>query len=163
MNMSQLGLVEVHLIGGKGMKNVDFLGENDPYAILAYKTQKQKSKTLEGGGSNPVWKQKFYFKVDEEIDDVVIQVFDEDERTADDAIGEARIPLSQVLEELEVPATFYDLKQSSGKVCGQVEVALKFISKEEDLPHMPGAKNGHYVSHAHVDGPYGEDNGGGWQ
>ncbi|KAH7288057.1 hypothetical protein KP509_31G009800 [Ceratopteris richardii] len=161
--MPHLGLLEVHLIGGKGMRNVEFLGKNDPYAILTYKTQNQKSKTQEGGGSNPVWKQKFYFKVDEEIDDVVIRVFDEDKQTADDALGEARIPLTRVLEEHEVPATFYDLIQSAGKVHGQVEAALKFISKEEGLPHMRGSKNGHYISHVHVEGPYGEDNAGGWQ
>jgi hypothetical protein len=76
--MAILGILKVHLHGGKGMRNVDFLGldfplphpilsflcfrfpiswsrssahfagKNDPYAVISYKTQDQKSKTLEG-------------------------------------------------------------------------------------------------------------------
>lgn len=146
------------------MKNVEFLGDNDPYALISYKTQDQKSKTLEGGGSAPVWKQRFFFEVDEEIADVIIKVFDEDKRTADDFIGEARIPLAKVVEELEVPATFYELVRPSGRAQGQIEVSLKFEPKMEkpvrpSVPHH--YQNGH--SSSHYSGPYGENNEGGWQ
>ncbi|KAH7281621.1 hypothetical protein KP509_36G055500 [Ceratopteris richardii] len=163
--MSLLGHVEVFLIGGKDMKKVDFLGKNDPYAIISYKTQDQKSKSLEGAGSDPVWKQKFYFEVDEDIADVVIRVFDEDRHTADDFIGETRIPLARVLEESEVPAQFYDLVRKSGRTHGQVEVALKFTPLEKRPVQQPGThQNGqHSTKHHHIDGPYGDNNPGGWR
>ncbi|KAI5055764.1 hypothetical protein GOP47_0029285 [Adiantum capillus-veneris] len=162
--MAVLGIVEVFLIAGKGLKNVEFLGDNDPYALISYKTQDQKSKTLEAGGSNPAWKQRFFFEVDEEVADVIIKVYDEDKRTADDLIGEARIPLAKVVEELEVPANLYDLVRPSGRTHGQLEVSLKFEPKVEK-PKRPPASHGYQNGHSSSlhNGPYGENNEGGWQ
>lgn len=156
-----MGILEVYLIAGKGLKNVDFLGQNDPYAIISYKTQNQKSKTLEGGGSDPVWKQKFFFEVDDEVADVIIKVYDEDKRSADDSMGEARIPLARVLEDLEVPATFYGIVRPNGRMHGHIEVSLKFVAKGIK-PHLPvkNHQNGHGSNHS---GPYGDSSEGGWQ
>eukprot|EP00250_Pteridium_aquilinum_P008473 c17977_g1_i1 orf=269-781(+) len=170
--MDAVGTLEVHLHGGKGMQNVDFLGKNDPYALISYKTQDQKSTTLEGGGSDPVWDQSFFFEVDDDSADVIIKFFDEDKNSNDDAIGEAKIPLAKVLEELEVPASTYDLLLPNGDTHGQVEVSLKFVptaTKPQPPPfqHPDGPHHHHgnhfNQSHHSGNGPYGNGNEGGWQ
>ncbi|KAI5064050.1 hypothetical protein GOP47_0020720 [Adiantum capillus-veneris] len=173
--MAAKGTLEVHLHGGKEMRNVEFFGKNDPYALLSYKTQDQKSKTLEGGGSDPIWDQSFFFQVEDGDDstDVIIKIFDEDDRSKDDAIGEAKIPIGRVIEELEVPASSYDLVCTNGKTQGQVEVSLKFVPSEQesklqplpfhpDRPHHPHANHFNPAHHG-SNGPYGDSNEGGWQ
>ncbi|MCO5578249.1 hypothetical protein L7F22_032088 [Adiantum nelumboides] len=170
--MAAKGTLEVHLHGGKGLRNVEFFGQNDPYALLSYKTQDQKSKTLEGGGSNPVWNQSFFFEVDDgNVAEVIIKIFDEDKRSKDDAIGEAKINIGRVLEELEVPASLYDLVCTNGGTQGQIQVSLKFVPNESKPPPPPF--HPHQVPHHHVNhfnpphhesnGPYGDNNEGGWQ
>lgn len=169
--MAVLGTLEVHLICGKDMKNVEFFGKNDPYALVSYKNQDQKSKTLEGGGSDPVWDQSFFFEVDDGAADVIIKIFDEDEHSADDAIGESKIPLSKVLTELEVPASTYDLVRPSGHTQGQVEVSLKFVPKATEprpsASHHPKPQFHHNIlfkqQHHSSNGPYGDNTEGGWQ
>ncbi|KAH7283134.1 hypothetical protein KP509_35G063200 [Ceratopteris richardii] len=170
--MAVRGTLEVHLHGGKGIKNVEFFGKNDPYAIISYKTQDQKSKTLEGGGSDPVWDQSFFFQVEDDTSEVIVKIFDEDKRTADDPIGEAKIPFENVLEELEVPACGYDLVLPGGGTHGQVEVSLKFVPTKKEAesaqspPFHPNGRMPHHSGHPHHTGnggPYGENNEGGWQ
>ncbi|XP_024533450.1 elicitor-responsive protein 3 isoform X2 [Selaginella moellendorffii] len=128
------GALEVHLRGATGIKNTDFLSTEkcDPYAILTCWRQSFQSTTAKRQGSNPIWNQKFLFVVEDGVSELFIKLYDEDRFTGDDFIGSAKVPLNRVLSELDHPLASYNVIRPSGKVKGEVMVALKFTPKQEE-------------------------------
>lgn len=51
----------------QGLKDKDFFGKQDPYAIVSIGNQQYRSKTHTDGGRNPVWSQTFNFNIINEV------------------------------------------------------------------------------------------------
>ncbi|RDX62464.1 Elicitor-responsive protein 1, partial [Mucuna pruriens] len=57
-----IGFMEVQLVKAKGLRNTDIFGKMDSYVLIHYKGQEQRSSVA--NGKNPVWNEKFIFKVE---------------------------------------------------------------------------------------------------
>ncbi|GFR52793.1 hypothetical protein Agub_g15413 [Astrephomene gubernaculifera] len=89
------GEVTVHLHFGKGLKDCDWFGQQDPYVILRCGQAQYRSNTHISGGTNPVWNQVYVFQVDQEVE-VNIEVWDEDNIKPDDMIGKGTVDIVHV-------------------------------------------------------------------
>ncbi|CAO2819934.1 unnamed protein product [Amaranthus hypochondriacus] len=119
------GTLEVVLVNAKGLENTDFLNNMDPYVILNYRSQKQKSSIASGQGSTPEWNETFVFNVNSGGADLILKIMDSDYGTEDDCVGEAVIPLEAVLHEGRIPTTSYNVVKDQ-VFCGQIRVGLSF-------------------------------------
>ncbi|XP_047158964.1 elicitor-responsive protein 1-like [Vigna umbellata] len=87
-----IGFMQVHLVKAKGLHNSDIIGEMDPYVLIQYKDQEQRSSVAIGQGKNPVWNEKFMFKVEYPLSNhqhkIILKIMDQDLYT-DDFVGES--------------------------------------------------------------------------
>jgi len=130
------GKLEVLLVNARGLHNTDFLKKMDPYCIIKYRTQRQKSSVASRQGTNPEWNEKFVFNIAEGVSDLIVGIMDKDTFTSDDFLGEARIPLGGVFEAGRLPPTSYNVVLADGTYCGQIKLGLTFISKRKEQPNI---------------------------
>ncbi|KAL1360312.1 hypothetical protein AAHE18_04G168900 [Arachis hypogaea] len=93
------GTLEVILVSAKGLKDADFLKKMDPYVILTYRAQENRSSVARGGGSNPRWNESFLFTVSDNVAELNLRIMDKDTFTRDDFLGEASGNLGDELQE----------------------------------------------------------------
>jgi ankyrin repeat protein/tetratricopeptide (TPR) repeat protein len=129
------GKMSVNIIRARGLKAMDSGGTSDPYVVVQFSGQSQKTwpkiKTL-----NPEWNEKFEFKVskDDRINsEIVFQCFDKDIMGDDDDMGKFTIKMMQlpVAQAYRVWKQFDDAENFPGDV--EIEILLL-----EDNP--PGPK-----------------------
>jgi Ca2+-dependent lipid-binding protein len=127
------GTLQVLLVNAKKLNNSEFFGNMDPYAILKCRSHEQKSSVAKGAGTEPQWNESFVFTVSDDTSELFIKLMDEDNFTADDFLGEARIPLAPVFQEGNYPATVYRVVKDE-QYCGEVKVSLTFTpSQSRDM------------------------------
>ncbi|KAL1360311.1 hypothetical protein HN51_005675 [Arachis hypogaea] len=119
------GTLEVILVSAKGLKDADFLKKMDPYVILTYRAQENRSSVARGGGSNPRWNESFLFTVSDNVAELNLRIMDKDTFTRDDFLGEARIPLEPVFAAGSIQETSYNVVKNQN-YCGEIKVALTF-------------------------------------
>ncbi|MED6158435.1 hypothetical protein PIB30_032759 [Stylosanthes scabra] len=119
------GTLEVILVSAKDLKDADFLGKMDPYVILTYRAQENRSRVAKGGGSNPRWNESFLFTVSDNVAELNLRIMDKDTFTKDDFVGEARIPLEPVFAAGSIPETSYNVVKKQN-YCGEIRLALTF-------------------------------------
>ncbi|XP_057980456.1 elicitor-responsive protein 3-like [Malania oleifera] len=122
------GKLEVLLVGAKGLRNTEFFGKMDPYAILTCRTQQRKSSVAREVGSRPEWNEYFIFTITDVASELDIKIMDKDTFTADDFVGRATIPLRSVFAEGSIPPTAYNLV-NDGEYCGEIKIGLNFTPK----------------------------------
>eukprot|EP00090_Calanus_glacialis_P004152 TRINITY_DN1306_c0_g1_i7.p1 TRINITY_DN1306_c0_g1~~TRINITY_DN1306_c0_g1_i7.p1 ORF type:complete len:2919 (-),score=679.49 TRINITY_DN1306_c0_g1_i7:1730-9988(-) len=84
------------LVGAKDLENSDYIGKSDPYAVVQYKDEIFKSKTI-SNDLNPVWNLPLELTVTEEDPgEIHIQVFDED-YNGDDELGKTSIKIKDLI------------------------------------------------------------------
>ncbi|XP_077236908.1 calcium-dependent lipid-binding (CaLB domain) family protein isoform X2 [Tasmannia lanceolata] len=95
------GILEVLLVDAKGLAKTECFGKMDPYVVIHYKNQERKSSVARRQGVNPVWNEKFNFRVDYPgADDqykLTFKIMDKDTFSKDDFVGEATIYVKDVL------------------------------------------------------------------
>ncbi|XP_057475544.1 16 kDa phloem protein 1-like isoform X1 [Actinidia eriantha] len=145
------GIMEVVLVNAKGLKNSEFwgfcclnmLGDGiDPYVVLKYKGQERKSRVIRGAGRNPIWNEKFKFRVEYPGGDnkykLILSVMDKDTFTSDDFLGQATIYLKDLLAlgvengSAELPPSKYKLVASDQRYCGEIQVGVTFTPKVQE-------------------------------
>ncbi|XP_063944486.1 elicitor-responsive protein 3 isoform X2 [Daucus carota subsp. sativus] len=119
------GSLGVHLIAAKGLDNSDFLCNMDPYVIITCRTQEKKSSVASGMGSEPEWNENFVFSLSSDVSELSIKIMDSDAGSADDIVGEAKIPLDALFEEGSIPPTSYNVVKDE-EFCGEIRVGLTF-------------------------------------
>ncbi|KAI3458692.1 hypothetical protein Pfo_015355 [Paulownia fortunei] len=147
------GIMEVTVVGARGLKNTEFLGKIDPYVVIQYKDQEQKSTTgrritsksrmqcflcLRGQGSSPEWNEKFKFKVEFEGGDeqhkLFLKILDRDNFTEDDYLGQATIYLKELFEQglengkAELHTQKYRVVSSNQTYHGEIQVGITFTA-----------------------------------
>ncbi|XP_068668569.1 elicitor-responsive protein 1-like [Aristolochia californica] len=95
------GILEVLLVDAQGLGNTDFLNKMDTYVLMQYKTQERKSSVARGQGRNPVWNEKFTFRVDYpgagNQYKLLFKIMDRDSFSRDDFVGEASMYIEELL------------------------------------------------------------------
>ncbi|KAL3838413.1 hypothetical protein ACJIZ3_023004 [Penstemon smallii] len=155
------GIMEVTLVSARGLKDTEIFGKVDPYVVLEYKSQQQKSSTgrgkasrrshmkwcmcLRGQGTSPVWNEKFKFKVEypaagageQEQYKLLLKVVDHDNFTNDDCLGQATIYLKELFERglekgnAEIPTQKYRVVSEDKSYNGEIQVGITFTTKVE--------------------------------
>ncbi|KAM0889611.1 hypothetical protein ACQ4PT_027569 [Festuca glaucescens] len=128
------GKLEVLLISAKGLDDSDFLNRMDPYVILTWRSNEQKSTVAKGAGSEPEWNETFVFKVYSSADNspqLSLKIMDSDAFSADDLVGEASIPLEAVLLEGSLPPDVHRIVKDE-EYCGEIKIKLTFTPAEEN-------------------------------
>ncbi|KAI5076321.1 hypothetical protein GOP47_0008386 [Adiantum capillus-veneris] len=123
------GTVEVELIKGHDLKDVEAFGKSDPFATLSIGGQKHKSKTIHDGGKSPVWNESFLFEIPDGPHELDIHVFDQEKHGSDEAMGSVNIPLIKLFAERQIAPCTYKVQRPNGKFEGELEVGLKFFPK----------------------------------
>lgn len=134
------GSLEVTLKQATDLKDVDFIGKQDPYCVISCGERQHRSKTHDDGGKNPIWNETFVFQ-DVSAEMVLkLEFFDENMVLRDVAIGACKIPLQRVCasgaDEVSVPVV-----TKKGKHRGNAFISMTFKAgavktkeKGENLP-----------------------------
>eukprot|EP00798_Chlamydomonas_sp_ICE-L_P015301 gene15301-21386_t len=142
----EAGELVVTLEFAQGLKDVEVLGKNDPFCIITCGSQQFRSRTIQGGGKNPVWNETFRYNLINE-NDLAIEVKDEDV-TMTTLIGQGRVSLAKVRltgqDRQQMPVMTKGSKQK-----GFVSVTLAF-SKNSTLQRPAQAHGGPYSSSAYA-------------
>ncbi|GAV90367.1 C2 domain-containing protein [Cephalotus follicularis] len=154
-----IGLMEVMLVNAKGLEGTDFhfFEKIDPYVLIHYKGQEHKSSVARGQGKNPVWNDKFTFKVEfpgsgHEYE-LILKLMDKDTFSADDFLGQATIYVKDLLAEgvergsAQLHPLKYRVVGANQCYCGEVQVGVTFTLKEEeeiDEQEFGGWKQSHF-------------------
>jgi len=118
------GVLSFTLEYGKDLKDMDWFGKMDPYAVIKCGTQTVRSKTHIDGGRHPVWAQTFEFNIINE-NTVEISVYDEDTLSRDDLIGTASVSLAK-LRERRADQMAVPVMSKKGKQRGYLHISMVF-------------------------------------
>ncbi|KAK8965253.1 Synaptotagmin-4 [Platanthera guangdongensis] len=108
LELKPQGRIAVTVLKASALKNMEFIGKSDPYAVLYIRPVfKVKTKVI-NNNLNPVWNETFeLIAEDKETQAIVIEVFDEDDLSQDKRLGIVRLPLIDLEPET---ATEFDLR-----------------------------------------------------
>ncbi|XP_022990976.1 16 kDa phloem protein 1 [Cucurbita maxima] len=132
-----MGMMEVHLISGKGLQAHDPLNKPiDPYAEINFKGQERMSKVAKNAGPNPLWDEKFKFLAEYPGSGgdfhILFKVMDHDAIDGDDYIGDVKIDVKNLLAEgvrkgkSEMPPRMYHVLAHKIHFKGEIEVGVSF-------------------------------------
>ncbi|RIA90782.1 C2 domain-containing protein [Glomus cerebriforme] len=120
------GKLEVHIVEGRAIKDMDAIGRGDPYVEIWLDNETKKHKTdVRGGTATPVWDKFFHYFVNgHKI--VNIRVLDEDIGVSEE-IGVCKIPLDEVYKNKYVDQWVRLPDAKSNAISnGEVRVILEF-------------------------------------
>ncbi|CAG7865626.1 unnamed protein product [Brassica rapa] len=131
-----VGILEVDLISGKGLKRSEFFGKIDPYVEIHYKGQTRKSSVDKDGGRNPTWNEKLKWRAEFPGSGgdykLIVKVMDHDTFSADDPIGEATIYVKELLEmgvekgTAELRPTKYNVVDTDLSFVGEILLGVSY-------------------------------------
>ncbi|CAI2180569.1 4402_t:CDS:2 [Funneliformis geosporum] len=120
------GKLEVHIVQGRGIKDMDTVGQGDPYVELWLdEDSSTKHKTDSRSGTNtPVWDKYFHYFV-KNHKELHLRLLDEDVG-ASELIGVCSIPLADVYEKRYVDQWVHLPDKKSQESNGEVRVILEY-------------------------------------
>ncbi|KAG2328917.1 hypothetical protein Bca4012_021467 [Brassica carinata] len=131
-----VGILEVDVISGKGLKRSEFFGKIDPYVEIHYKGQTRKSSVDKDGGRNPTWNDKLKWRAEFPGSGgdykLIVKVMDHDTFSADDPIGEATIYVKELLEmgvekgTAELRPTKYNVVDTDLSFVGEILLGVSY-------------------------------------
>ncbi|KAJ1389423.1 C2 domain, partial [Sesbania bispinosa] len=135
-----IGIMEVHLVKAKGLQNNDIFGKMDPYVLIQYKGQEQRSSVAIDQGRNPEWNEKFTFRVEypeagSGKSKLILKIMDEDTLSADDFIGQATIYVGDLLAQgienggAKLHPQKHRVVCENQSYCGEITVGITFTPK----------------------------------
>ncbi|KAL2333250.1 hypothetical protein Fmac_014463 [Flemingia macrophylla] len=135
-----VGFMEVQLVKAKELRNTDIFGGMDPYVVIQYNGQEQRSSVAKGQGSNPVWTEKFVFKVEYPAPSnsykIILKIMDKDSISKDDFVGQATVYVKDLLAigvkdgAIELQPLKYRVVRADQSYCGEIHVGLTFKVEE---------------------------------
>lgn len=140
---SSLKIVRVVVIKGTDLAKKDIFGLSDPYCkIKLFQGDREYGeidsvvtdtikKTL-----HPQWNEEFFFRVNQSVNRLLFEVFDENRLTRDDFLGEVELRLLSLPTEgpnVTIHAGNYMLRPRSSKsrVSGNLQLRLSFLSPDD--------------------------------
>merc|ERR1712173_227319 len=102
----------------------DVLGKSDPYAVLSYGKQKDKTKVIKNS-QEPQWNHEAVFEVpDGDERTFMVEVFDSDKIGKDKSLGSVKLDLADILRLDGSEGKWFPL---SGVKTGQILLAADFL------------------------------------
>ncbi|CAJ1865494.1 unnamed protein product [Sphenostylis stenocarpa] len=136
-----IGFMEVQLLKAKGLCDTDIFGRMDPYAVIQYNGEEQRSSVAKGQGRNPAWNEKFVFKVQYPTQSksykIFLRIMDKDFLSADDFVGQAIVYVEDVLAigvekgAAELKPTKFRVIRADQSYCGEIDVGVSFKIKKQ--------------------------------
>ena len=130
--------LSVTVVQCEGLPKSDTFGQNDVYVGLVASRQTRKTKTIDGGGTNPVWEdgegEKLNWSLGGAPDHLDVTVWDDDVGE-DDLIGQCQIPLKQHLADSGWKQNaWFHLEDIKGRSAGRVKLHMEWsvIHKSKD-------------------------------
>ncbi|KAK7276280.1 hypothetical protein RIF29_17418 [Crotalaria pallida] len=152
-----IGFMEVQLVKAKGLYNTDNFGKMDPYVLIQYRGQEKRSSVAKGQGINPVWNEKFMFRVEyPSLDNrykLILKIMDKDTFSSDDFVGQAIIYVEDLLAQgmdngrSKLQTLKYRVVRENQSYCGEIDVGITFTRKVEEEfvgEDIGGWKESHY-------------------
>ena len=91
------GTAVISVVKARGLAKADFIGKSDPYAVLVYGKQQQKTQVVKNT-LEPQWDFTAEFKIPDDGDETIyLEVFDSDKIGKDKSLGSLNLPLVNVL------------------------------------------------------------------
>ena len=124
-----LGVLYVEVVESRSLAAKDYNGLSDPYAIVKYETQEQKTGVVTGS-LFPKWRTKFLFQVTDPNSQLIIDVMDFDEFSAHDFMGRVMLSLSEMSSEEGFDGWIpLEIRKSSDVVSGDLHVRARYQPK----------------------------------
>ncbi|RHZ48980.1 hypothetical protein Glove_535g39 [Diversispora epigaea] len=121
------GILSVHVVEGKNLRDLDDVGQGDPYCEVWIDSPKHKSHTdARNGTTTPVWDKMFHYNVNGQPE-LHIRIMDDDVFT-DEVVGCATIPLDYVYKH-NYKDFWVDLPDHRGRNNGKIHLVLEFNPK----------------------------------
>lgn len=99
--ITPIGVMRIHVHGGKDLKNLDTVGKSDPYArVLLSGIQKRRTPTWKNN-LNPDWDEIFYIPVHSTRERLTLEVMDEENVGNDRSMGKVELAASDYVEQGE--------------------------------------------------------------
>lgn len=121
---ASFGRLTVKCIGAKNLASANFVGKQDPYAVITLGAQTQQTKVAKGGGKKPVWGDTFDFQITNEKE-MTIKVMDKKDTGQDAFIGQTTVNIMQWLAKGTYDGDL-DISDTKGKPAGAVSISVKF-------------------------------------
>ncbi|KAK9170478.1 hypothetical protein Syun_002618 [Stephania yunnanensis] len=134
--MEGSGTLEVLLIEAHCVQDKEIFGKMDPYVIIRYGHQEQKSNVARGQGTHPVWNQRLNFEAKypsgEDSKNPEFAHVDRDTFTKDDFVGDSVVYVKDVVSlgvengTAELRPTKYRVVRRDKTYSGEIEVGVTF-------------------------------------
>merc|ERR1719394_2293503 len=126
------GKAKLHLVKAKDLVKSDLIGKSDPYAVVKFGRQEDKTKTVKNT-QEPQWNHEAEFDVpDGDSRSFNIEVFDSDKLGKDKSLGKLNLDITDVLDMDGQDGQWFPL---TGVKKGQILLAADF---EDDLGRSAG-------------------------
>jgi len=124
------GVLEVTVHGCSNLKNISYFTKLHPYVGLNYVGLEFRTTTHRGGGLNPRYDQKFYFRLIEDVDQLDVEVYSRSTVTSDSFIGSGRVYLGTVLS-TGYDETSWPIVDKRNKYAGEVRLTMLLLRSQQ--------------------------------
>lgn len=129
------GVLEVTVHGCSNLKNISYFTKLHPYVGLNYVGLEFRTTTHRGGGLNPRYDQKFYFRLIEDVDQLDVEVYSRSTVTSDSFIGSGRVYLGTVLS-TGYDETSWPIVDKRNKYAGEVRLTMLLLRSQIQQPRI---------------------------
>ena len=128
------GQITINLVKAKDLVKSDLMGKSDPYAVLKFGGQTEKTPT-EKNTQNPQWDYDATFEVPDGNDKTVyIEVFDSNKLGKDKSLGKLNLGMGLLTDDGGLQPQWFDLE---GVKSGQLLLCSDFIDDKDDSRRNP--------------------------
>eukprot|EP01053_Blabericola_migrator_P008598 Blabericola_migrator_1__8597@NODE_44_length_16877_cov_133_659726_g40_i0_p1_GENE_NODE_44_length_16877_cov_133_659726_g40_i0NODE_44_length_16877_cov_133_659726_g40_i0_p1_ORF_typecomplete_len3288_score670_69C2/PF00168_30/2_6e03C2/PF00168_30/8_3e03C2/PF00168_30/2_1C2/PF00168_30/2_8e14C2/PF00168_30/5_6e06C2/PF00168_30/0_024C2/PF00168_30/31C2/PF00168_30/6_3e02C2/PF00168_30/52RabGAPTBC/PF00566_18/6_7e02RabGAPTBC/PF00566_18/0_00024RPGR1_C/PF18111_1/18RPGR1_C/PF18111_1/5_6e03RPGR1_C/PF18111_1/49RPGR1_C/P len=119
--------MKIHIVGGRGMHDVETFGRMDPYCVISYGSREFATRAIHAAGSNAKWDESCDFAVDPNNTSFDITVKDKEKIGSDELVGFAKFDFTSMLlngttiSHQRVPLTYKKTQE------GEVELIIEFF------------------------------------
>ncbi|KAL2642282.1 hypothetical protein R1flu_009869 [Riccia fluitans] len=138
------GTVKVFLVGASALRDSEWFGKGDPYAVIECGDKHVRSNTVRDQGSKPIWNQKFHFYVDDSVTEMTVKIYNENTLQVDDLIGSVTFSLDRAFADKKVPIQSYSVQPK-----GDVNLQLSYTRKVKPAIRMTKSFPGPYSPQTH--------------
>ena len=133
------GVAKINIIKAKDLVKSDLIGKSDPYAVIKYGTQKDKTPVVKNS-QNPEWNHTTELKVPEDdANKISIEVFDQDRIGKDKSLGKIDLDLGDLQDLADVDGAEGRWFPLEGVKSGQILLSGDLLGpdQESDLVSAP--------------------------